>query len=365
MRLKGLHWVYRARKDGSRTYYYYAFKNGPLIHKGDQLPVDLPPDHPIFAAFQKAHEESRVKPSAGHVNGLVAAFRASTDYTGMADSTRAQWRRWLGRIEDEFGEFELEAIDDRGFRKDIIEWRDKWIATPRTADYAMQVMKRLLSFGVSRGDIDFNRALGIKALAKSDVRSEKIWTEDDIKSACEHEKTLPAVANVIRLAALTGLRRGDLVQLRWDQVGVKEITRPTNKSRGRRTAHIPILSETRILLDRMRAERSTEALQATTPVLVTPTGAQWSEAYLTRNITAVTRRLGKDLHLHDLRGTFVTRLCIAGMSDDEIADIVGWSLRAVARMRRTYVSKDAVADARIIKLERTGRRLKRPAKSLK
>lgn len=348
-RLKGLHWGYRARKDGTRTYYYYAWKNGPLIHSGEQLPAVLPDDHPIIDAYRKAKEDAKPKAAHGFIAGLVADFRASTDFMGMADSTRAQWRIWLDRIEDEFGPLELEGMDDRGVRKDIIAWRDRWISTPRQADYALQVLKRLLSYGVDRGDLDFNRAKGIKAVSRSAERAELIWTEDDIKAAACHEATPAAVGRAIRLAALTGLRRGDLIALRWDQVGEHEIVRPTNKSRGRRLARIPLLPETHKLLKELREARGDVP---TVTVLSNESGTSWTESYLTHQVTAAAKRAGVDRHLHDLRGTFVTRLQIAGFSDDEIAEMAGWSVRAVRLMRRTYVSQDAVAKARVIRLQR-------------
>jgi hypothetical protein len=50
-------------------------------------------------------------------------------------------------------------------------------------------------------------------------------------------------------------------------------------------------------------------------------------------------------HLHDLRGTFVTALCRAGLTDDEIANIVAWSPQNVAEIRRTYVDDAAVVVA--------------------
>jgi hypothetical protein len=50
--------------------------------------------------------------------------------------------------------------------------------------------------------------------------------------------------------------------------------------------------------------------------------------------------------LHDIfRGTFVTRLCRAGITDQEIADIVAWSPQNVSRVRRMYIDDAAVVVA--------------------
>lgn len=46
---------------------------------------------------------------------------------------------------------------------------------------------------------------------------------------------------------------------------------------------------------------------------------------------------GITVNLHDLRGTFATRCMFASLTDQEIADILGWSSKEVARIRVKYV----------------------------
>jgi integrase len=60
------------------------------------------------------------------------------------------------------------------------------------------------------------------------------------------------------------------------------------------------------------------------------------------------------LTYHDLRGTAVTRLAIAGATEAEIATITGHSLRSVrAILDAHYLARDpALAESAIAKLER-------------
>lgn len=345
MTLKGLYHTWRVRKDASRIYYYYAWKGGPLVWKGDRLPVNLTPDHPVCIAYAEAYASvKRARKAEGFVAGLVQDYRGSADYTALAPRTRQQWGMWLDRIVDEFGMLEVEGCDDRAFRGEVIRWRDQWRSTPRQADYAVQVMSRVLSYAKDHGKLDFNRATGIEKLYQSGQRSEIVWTEADIEAVCD--RAGPEAALAIRLAAATGLRRGDLVSLRWSEIGPHEIVRPTNKSRGARTARIPILPETRAVLDQLKASRSSVT------VLATAQGRPWGEGWLSRMVKAACDAAGVDKHLHDLRGTFATRLCVAGFTDEEVADVMGWSVKAVSRLRRVYVNSDSVAKARILKLTR-------------
>jgi hypothetical protein len=47
----------------------------------------------------------------------------------------------------------------------------------------------------------------------------------------------------------------------------------------------------------------------------------------------------KRKHLHDVRGTFATRLILAGLNDAEVAEIMGWSVEKVSGIRRTCVDQ--------------------------
>jgi integrase len=98
----------------------------------------------------------------------------------------------------------------------IRRWRNQWADKPRTADYGIQVLSRVLSYAVDPlGKIAGNPCEGIKQLY-SENRSEIIWTESDLvqlKRACTAE-----IAHAVDLAAHTGLRLGDLLRLSWSHV---------------------------------------------------------------------------------------------------------------------------------------------------
>jgi integrase len=79
----------------------------------------------------------------------------------------------------------------------------------------------------------------------------------------------------------------------------------------------------------------------------TPDGfrASWGKACKRAGVVGVT--------FHDLRGTAVTRLAIAGCTEPEIATITGHSLRSVRAITDThYLNRDpALAESAIRKLE--------------
>ena len=228
-------------------------------------------------------------------------------------------------------------------RKDIKHWRDKWSAHPRMADVAKQVLWRVCSFAMAEGALSANPCEGIPNLYQTD-RSGIIWTANDLNALCNVAS--PEIQWAARLAALTGLRQGDLLRLTWSQVGDLAIDLKTRKSRGRRSALVRITQGIRDLL-------STIPKRALT-VLTTTNGEPWATGF-GASWQAAVKRAGlsdKGLHFHDLRGTAATNYYRAGLTSREIADIMGWSQEQVESMIDRYVKRDELLIDRIRRLER-------------
>lgn len=325
--LRGLYWSARRRKDGTQVFYYRAWKGGPLILKTTERLRAATPE--LIAAYQMAHAATRPR-ADGFVSGLIDDYLDSPEWASLTPRTRTDYRRQLDRIRARFGTLPLAALDERGVRKHFLAFRDSLSATPRQADYAVSVLRLLLSFAVDRSLVDHNRAAGIGRLHSAD-KSHRIWTPEDIEAACA--KAPEHVQWGIRLAACTGLRLGDLMALRWNEIKPDHIARATNKSRGRRVATIPLLAEAESLL-------ATIPRRAVT-VLTTATGAPWATG-LGQSIARAAKTAGVARTTHDLRRTFATRLALAGLSDEQVAEVMGWSVESVAQLRRVYVDRSAV-----------------------
>lgn len=323
VRLRGVHSATKRLAGGRRVTYYYAWKGGPRLHGA--------PGSPEFVAgYQEAHQ-SRKRPEARSLARLVAMYLDSPEFRGRADSTRKEWRRWCDLIrEDDIGALPAPALEDSKVRRHFVAWRNKWAETPRAADYAVQVLSRVLSWAIEAGEIENNFALKISKLYEGD-RAEVIWTEDEIARFIIGAPSTE-VAFIVPLACLTGLRREDLASLKWLEVGALAIVKPTSKSRGRKTATVPLLPETRALLDTIRTHRP-----GADYVLTNTRGDQWTPSGLSH---AVGGFGGK--RLHDCRGTFATTLRLAGLTGPQIADIMGWEEARVERLLSVYVDREAI-----------------------
>ncbi|MBW6531890.1 tyrosine-type recombinase/integrase [Sphingomonas sp. RRHST34] len=345
----GLHIVTKRRPGKTLIHYVYAWRGGPLIHRAEG------PRPRITAAISDAAAEARAarrddEAKGLTIKGLIQLFCAAPEFTRLAKSTQTSHNTWLTRIEERFGKWPLALFNDRRTRADILDWRDRWADKPRSADAAMQTFTRLLSWGYDRGKLRENVAKGIGQLYDAN-RSEVIWEAEDFEKVA-------AVASVevnegVALAAFTGLRRGDLVKLPWSAIGEHAIVWKTNKSRGRNLATVPLLPETKALLARIRARHADEMAKLTEDkrrplpetVLSNTRWQPWTPTGFGSRYDDAKKAAGIDKHLHDLRGTFVTRCCIAGLNDREIADIVGWDTKDVASIRAKYADQARVVVA--------------------
>ena len=283
--------------------------------------------------------------------------------------------RWLDEIQDYFGNLRIRQFDRPEIRQDIKRWRNKWQSTPRAADMAKQVLSGLLSYAVEEGRLGSNPCFGISNLYAAD-RSEIIWTQADLAHFARTAS--PEIMFALRLACLTSLRQGDLLRLSEAHIGELAIEMKTGKSKGRLAYLVPLYDELRELLAEIKAHRTARLAQLTivatrkgrpppptpTTVLVTQDGlpwgsgfgSSWNKAKIAQR-AAVALSEGREvdpgefpLHFHDARGTAATKFHLAGLSDGEIAEILGWSIDKVERIIRRYVKRDALLRDKIRRL---------------
>jgi integrase len=338
-RLKGINRTRKRLADGTWVTYYYAWKGGPRL-----------PGKPGSAEFIAAYNEAvakRAVPPSGTLLSVLQSYQASPDFTDLARSTRRSYVPLIKRIEKAFADFPLSALTDRRTRGVFMSWRDRIAIASgrRQADYAWTVLARVLSWGVDRGLVMSNPCERGGRLYRAS-RGDKTWSEADeaaFLARAPRHLHLPLL-----LALWTGQRQGDLLRLPWSAYDGSHIRLRQGKTGAR--VVIPVGAPLKAVLD---------TAPRTNPMMLTSTDnrpwtsdgfrASWRKACVVAGVTGVT--------FHDLRGTAVTRLAVAGCTEAEIASITGHSLRDVgAILDAHYLRRDpALAESAIKKLEREKR----------
>lgn len=339
--LKGLTKVRKTSATGRAIYYCYPWrgKGAPLLKHKDGSPIQ--PDDPALPAAFIAAREARRNPTPTTMADLITAFRGSSDFKSKSAISRREYDRYLDDMRAKFGELTFAELESKATRGKFKAWRDDYAEHPRAADYAWTTLARVLSFGKDRGLLSTNIAERGGRLYRAD-RRERIWTESDVEKF--EAVASPELHLAITMALATGQRKGDLLAVKWSSYD-GEVIRFKQSKTGARLV-IPATAALRTVLD--GAPRPADT------VLANSRGASWTAAGFTTSWRRACATAGiEGLTFHDLRGTAVTRLAIAGCTAAEIGAITGHSMRDVAQILDAHYlgGKEQLARTAIAKLE--------------
>lgn len=331
--LKGINQVTKRLADGSRVTYYYAWKGGPRLS-------GKPGDPEFATAYAEACAKRAAKPK-DVLQSILDAYLASPKFTDLAPRTRKDYLKHVRKIEAEYSDFPVAALTDRAARGEFLSWRDRLAkASRRQADYTYSVLALILAWAFDRGMVPGNPCERPGKVYRSD-RIDSIWTHKDelafLESAPKH------IGLAFMLALWTGQRQGDLLRLPWSGYDGQTI----RLRQGKTKAHvaIPAGAPLKALLDATPKKAVT--------ILSTTRGASWTEGGFRASWRKAFKAAGLEgVTFHDLRGTAVTRLAIAGCTVPEIAAITGHKMSQVTAILEVYLSRDpALSESAIRKLE--------------
>ena len=333
--LKGLNSKTKKLASGETKTYWYAWKGGP--------PLPGAPGSPEFMAAYNEAVSAKIKPAAGTLMSIMIGYQASEDFKGLAPRTRADYVKQIKKIEKEFEDLPLGLLADRRMRGEVLAWRDRLAASSRRqADYAFQVLARILSWARDRGLIAVNPCEKCGRLYRG-TRVEMVWSDAD--EAAFLAKAPRHLHLAIKLALWTGQRQGDLLKLPWQAYDGQFIRLRQSKT------NVPVVIPAGAPL-----KAALDASERRSPIiLVNGDGKPWTPDGFRSSWRKAVKKAGiSGLTFHDLRGTAVTRLAMAGATEAEIATLTGHSLRDVrAILDSHYLARDpALAMAAIRKLER-------------
>lgn len=345
--LKGVHKVRRKLAGGGEAVYYYAWRGGPRL-TGE-------PGTPEFQASFAAAGKTRKVVASETLHALIAEFRGSGEFQGLSDPSKRAYQAYLQIIGDEFGDLPVAALEDRRVRGDFKVWRDGMADTPRKADYAWTVLARVLSVAKDRGRIAVNPCERGGRLYKAD-RADLIWTDEHI------ERFVAVASDELRLALIlalwTGQRQGDLLRMAWTNYAGGKLRLRQSKTGARVAIPVGATLEDALAATKRRA----------TTILTTQDGTAWTSDGFRASWRKACARAGIDgVTFHDLRGSAVVRLALAGCEVPEIAAITGHTLAdATAILDKHYLGRDVrLAETAMRKLEKKEARTKSGKRAVK
>jgi integrase len=237
------------------------------------------------------------------------------------------------RIKPELGNLKITELT----RADIKRWHQSMSATPTEANRALAYCSKMLSLASKEWEFRTdNPCIGVKRFPEKP--RERFYSQEEMSrlgavlTKVETEKTeLSGFVLLIRLLATTGMRLGEALALRWEDVDLPaRVIRLQDAKAGARTVHLGV--DAIELLDNIKKGRGyvITGTDLKSPLTAGVVDKAWRRTRETAKIP--------DGRLHDLRHTFGTYAALAGANAFVVRDMLGHKTLA---MTNRYVERAA------------------------
>lgn len=319
--------VHRVKAKGKFYYYHRPTRT--------KLPDD--PDSIEFATKLKALNKGVgrapkvqiVEPEAGSLLALIRAYKTSSEWDELSDRSRADYQRYIDILGRDYGDLQVSTIN----REAVTAMREVYRATPRKANYLIQVLSILLSFAVDRPSqfgLLVNPALRSKKLKTG--KGNQPWPDEFV--AWFLGLAPPELLTPFMLGLYTGQREADVLKMTWHDYkdGVIKVVQNKHGDEAEEL-WIPCHADLRRYLDSLPRRAIHICIgQRGRPYTVDGFKTVFFRAIPAFGLTGMT--------FHGLRHTATGKLAEAGCSDAEIQAITGHrTLAMVVKYRRRAAQK--------------------------
>ena len=223
---------------------------------------------------------------------------------------------------------------------EVHAWFDRYSRTaPAGANRVLDILKQIFSYAIECGHVDSNPAQGVRHNPRPKVT--RFLSRDEVArvhaalDAHRGRGSGQQQAAIIRLLLLTGCRKGELVNLRWEEVG-GDVLRLSDGKTGPRTVFLSSAARTVI------ARQPRTGSPYVFPSLKDASRPRSSELSLWRKVRREARIEG--VRLHDLRHTFASHAVMRRVPLPVLSRLLGHSRDRMA-LRYAHVCDTEAAEA--------------------
>lgn len=298
-----------------RIYYIRYRKAGKLVEEkaGRQHQDDMTPARAAgiradrIEGRQQSNREARK--AAEEMKQQWTVGRLWEEYrTQLPDEgRRADLSRWNLHLEKPFGGKEPQELA----KLDIDRLRINLAKThsPQTVKHVLALLKRIVNFGCGHGwiaPLPFKIEMPpVDNITTEDLTPEQLQSLFEVLESTSHV----TAANMMRLALYTGMRRGELFKLQWNDIDFGRGFIHLREPKGGKSQKIPLNSSARDLLQSIPKQASE---------YIFPAGDGGPRKDIAKEVRAIKEAAGLPENfrpLHGLRHVYATLLASSGKVD--------------------------------------------------
>jgi integrase len=230
----------------------------------------------------------------------------------------------------------------------ITTWQiEKWKAeackrlNPVTVNRRLTVIKHMFKKAIEWDLLKSNPATSVKRFPVTSERT-RFLSQDEIQklvAECEKQITSPWLLPVVTLALNTGMRQGELLKLKWENINLERGSITIIQSKTLRPKTIAINDQAREALNWLQENGYGELLFMWPwgdPIGKVTVYDAFKKACIASGIT--------DFRFHDLRHTFASHLVMAGVDLVTVKELLGHKTIAMTN-RYTHLAQEHKAQA--------------------
>ncbi|MBN1273888.1 MAG: tyrosine-type recombinase/integrase [Candidatus Aminicenantes bacterium] len=310
----------RKTKQGKERWYIdYRDEEGKRIQRivknaqsRDEAVIAL--QQQVLSVFSREHN---VKQKPKKTKFLDFAEQYVENY---AKVNKRSWKTdecYLQGMMQYFSKYYLDEITSLHIEKYKV-YRLKQNVRPSTVNRCLAILRKMFNLAVEWDLLKISPMRKIKFYSEKDNLKERILTKDEetrlLEESAEHLKP------ILIVALNTGMRRGEILNLKWNQVDLK---RKTIRVEETKSGKMRFISVNTPLLHELQKHQSTKS--TSDYLFINPKTGKPLTSVKTA-FKAACRRAGIfNLRFHDLRHTFASRLVERGIDLITVKELLGHS----------------------------------------
>lgn len=296
---------------GGRWWIRYRF-NGELIRQsiGDRVLAERTMEE-IRRRISAGRHEIQLKDERRTFEAMAEEYlEAKADKRSLRND-----RLMLRQLTPVFGKAFVHAISRQEIEAHLRVRRKE--ISGATVNRTLALLRHLFNIAIDRGYLRDNPTRGIKKFKEAPWRRKYVFSEDELQALVN--AAAPHLRAILVMAIGTGLRKGDILGLRWNDVDFEHNVITIYMQKTEDALELPMLPMVRELLWRRKATAGES------PHVFGFNGSARIADIKTAYRGAL-RRSGlatKGYHFHDLRRTFATMLYNRGVHLTKIQRLLG------------------------------------------
>lgn len=253
-------------------------------------------------------------------------------------------------LKKEFGKTQLRAIAAGDIQRYVDRLtgeksRFKRVLTPATINRRRTFLSGILTEALRRGYVDRNPARVVENLPEHNDKLRWLTPKEEGELLTFSP---PHLQSIIRFALQTGMRKGEILGLKWSDVDFEQRLVRVTQTKNHRTRYVPMSRE---LVEILQAIDHVAGPTGHSPYVFTDPKSGTSETTATRfqDVNhAFEKAAGQagleEVTFHTLRHTFASRLAQAGVPLNTIRELLGHGTMQVT-MRYAHLAPNNLRDA--------------------